>query len=73
MHKLRESEGFLSRTLGPLWKTRLPLMKNVVKPLAKIVLIPLSLTAAASEIEAPIHKETFWSGCPSDLALRATT
>ena len=30
-----QSEGFLGRPLGPLLKTVLPLMKNVIKPLAK--------------------------------------
>ena len=34
------SGGFLGRLLGPLLKTRLPSMKNVIKPFAKIVLIP---------------------------------
>ena len=33
--------------IGPLPKTGLPLMKNVLKPLAISVLIPLGLTAAA--------------------------
>ena len=33
--------GFLGRLLGPLLKTGLPLMKNVIKALAKSVLIPL--------------------------------
>ena len=35
---------------------------NVLKPLAKSVLIPLGLIAAASAIDAAIHKETFGSG-----------
>ena len=39
-----QSGGFLGRLLGPLLKTGLPLMKNVIKPLAS-VLIPLGLTA----------------------------
>ena len=39
LHKLRQSRGFLGRLLGPLLKTRLPLMKNVLKPLAKSILI----------------------------------
>ena len=43
-----QSGGFLGRLLCPLLKTGLPLMKNVIKPLAKSVLIPLELTAAAS-------------------------
>ena len=40
--------GFLSRLLGSLLKTGLPLINNVIKPLAKSVLIALGLTEAAS-------------------------
>ena len=47
LSKMIQSGGFLGRLLGPLLKTELPLMKNVIKPLAKSVLIPLGLTAAA--------------------------
>ena len=47
--------GFPGRLLGPLLKTGLPLIKNVIKPLAKSVLIPLGLTAAASAADAGIH------------------
>ena len=54
--------GFLSRLLGPLLKTGLPLIKNVIKPLAKSVLIPLGLTAAASAADARIHKKILGSG-----------
>ena len=46
--KMIQSGGFLGRLLGPLLKTGLPLIKNVIKPLAKSVLILLGLTAAAS-------------------------
>ena len=35
-----QSEGFLGRLLGLLLKTGLPLLKNVIKPLAKSVLVP---------------------------------
>ena len=52
-----QSGGFLGRLLGPLLKTELPLIKNVIKPLAKSVLIPLVLTAAASAADAGIHKK----------------
>ena len=52
-----KSGGFLGRLLGPLLKARLALMKNVIKPLAKSVLIPLGLTAAASAADAGIHKK----------------
>ena len=34
-------------------------MKNVLKPLAKSVLIPLGLTAAASATDEAIHKNMF--------------
>ena len=37
-------------------------MKNVNKPLAKSVLIPLGLTAAASAADAGIHKKFLGSG-----------
>ena len=35
------SERFLGRFLGPLLKTGLPLIRYVIQPLAKSVLIPL--------------------------------
>ena len=44
----------LGKLLRPLLKTGLPLMKNVLKPLAKSVLIPLGLTAAATATDADI-------------------
>ena len=37
-------------------------MKNVLKPLAKIILIPLGLTAEPSVTDAAIHKKTFVFG-----------
>ena len=40
LHKIGQSRAFLGRLLEPLVKTGLPLMKNVLKPLAKSVLIP---------------------------------
>ena len=57
LSKMIQSGGFLSRLLGPLLKTGLPLIKNVIKPLAKSILIPLVLTAAASAADAGIHKK----------------
>ena len=62
MHKIGRSRGFWGRLLGPLPKTGLPLMKNVLKPLPKSVLLPLVLTAAASAKDAAIHKKMFGSG-----------
>ena len=60
--KMIQSGGFLGRLLGPLLKTGLPLIKNVIKPLAKSVLIPLGLTAAASAADAGTHKKILGSG-----------
>ena len=62
LSKMIQSGGFLGRLLGPLLKTGLPLIKNVIKPLAKIVLISLGLTAAASAADAGIHKKILGSG-----------
>ena len=42
--KIIQSGGFLGRLLAPLLKTGLPLIKNLIKPLAKSVSIPLGLT-----------------------------
>ena len=40
----------------------MPSIGNVLKPLAKSILIPLRLTAAASATEAAVHKKIFGSG-----------
>ena len=61
MHKIVQSGGFLGRLFGPLLKIGLPLLGNVLKPLAKSVLIALGLTAAAAT-DAAIHKKMFRSG-----------
>ena len=52
-----QSEEFLGRLLYPLRKTGLPLIKNVIKALAKSVLISLGLTAVASAADATIHNK----------------
>ena len=61
--------GFLGRLLGPLLKTGLPLMKRVIQPLAKRVLIPLGLTAAALAADAGIHKKILGSGHNTTLII----
>ena len=58
LSKLIQSGGFLGRLLNPLLKSGLPLIKNVIKPLAKSVLIPLGLTAGASAADVGIHKNS---------------
>ena len=70
-----QSGGFFGRLIGPLLKTGLPLIKNVIKPLAKSVLIPLGLTTAASAADAGIHKKILGSGRrhSSSLALPNNT
>ena len=60
-----KSGGFLGRLLGQLMKIGLPLMKNVLKPLGKSVLILLGFTAAAPAADIRIHKNV--------LGLRTTT
>ena len=40
----------------------MPVIRNVLKTLAKNVLIPLGLTAAASATDSAIHKKMFGSG-----------
>ena len=62
LSKVIQSGGFLGKLLGPLLKTGLPLMKRVIKPLTKSVLIPLGLTAAALAADAGIHKKILGSG-----------
>ena len=62
LHRIGQSGWFWSRILGPLLTARLPLLRNKIKPLAKSVLIPLGLTAAASAADAAIHEKMFGSG-----------
>ena len=57
LSKMIQLAGFLDRLLGPLLKAGLPLIKNVIKLLAKGVLIPLGLTVAASAADAGIYKK----------------
>ena len=62
LSKMIQSGEVLGELLGPLPKTRLPLIKSIITPLAKSVLIPLGLTAAASAADAGIHKKILGSG-----------
>ena len=63
------SGGLLGRLLGPLLNTGLPLMKNVLQPLAKSVLIPIGLAAAASAAGAGKHKKILGSGHSTTLII----
>ena len=56
-----QSGGFLGRLLGELLKPELSLMKNLRKPLAKSILIPLGLTAVSAAY-AGIHIKSYDRG-----------
>ena len=62
LSKMIQSGEFLGRLLGQLLNIGLPLIKNVIKPLPKSVLIPLRLTAATSSADPGIHKNILRSG-----------
>ena len=69
LSKMIQPGGFLGKFLGPLLKTRLPLMKSVITPLAKSVLTPLGLTAATFVVDAGIHKKILGSGNTTALII----
>ena len=55
--KIIQSGGFLGTLLDPLLKTRLSLLKSVIKPLGL-----LDLTAASTAIDAGVQKKIYESG-----------
>ena len=62
LSKMIKSGGFLGTLLVPLLKTWLPLIKTVIKSLAKSALIPSGWTGAASAADARIHKRILGFG-----------
>ena len=50
MDKIRKSEGFLGKLLGPVLKAGLPLIGNVLKPLAKSVLMIMLMIVSNKEM-----------------------
>ena len=62
LHKIAQSGEILGILLGLLLKPGFPLIGNVLKPLAKSVLISLGLTVAASAVDAAILQKRFGSG-----------
>ena len=62
MPKIGQSRLFLGRFLESSLNSGLPLIKNVLKPLDKSVLISLGLAASASATEAAINKKMLGSG-----------
>ena len=69
LSKMIQLGGFPGRLLSPLLKPGLPLMKSVIQPLAKSVLVPLGLTAAASAADARVHGEIIVSGHNATLII----
>ena len=61
MPKMTQLEGSLDKLLEPLIKAGLPLIENVLKSLAKSVLVHLRLTAAVSATDAAIKNNIFVS------------
>ena len=68
LSKTVQSGGFLGGLLGPLL-TGLPLIKNVIKPLAKSVLILLEITEEASTADAEIRKKNLrlWNNSTDNI------
>ena len=56
-----QSKWFLGRSLGPLLKTGLFLMRNTLKSLAKSILISSRLTATTFAVDAVIRKKLLGS------------
>ena len=56
--KLNSQEGVFINFLRPLITTALPLMKNVLTPLAKSVMVPLGLMPKALATDAAIQKKS---------------
>ena len=69
LSKMIQSGGFLGRLLGRILKTGSALIKDVIKPLTKKVLVPLGLTAGSSVADAGIHKKILGSGHNTTLII----
>ena len=63
--KITSQEGGFLNFLRPLMTAGLPLVKSVLTPLAKIVFIPLGLSAGMSAVNAAIRKKIYGSGTTS--------
>ena len=65
--KLIQTGRALDRRISSLWKTSLPLTKNIIQLLAKSVLISLGSTAVASAADVGIHKNILGSGTTTQI------
>ena len=60
--KITSQEGGFLNVLNPLMTAELPLIKSVLSPLAKNVLIPLELSTGKSAADAAVQKKMYGSG-----------
>ena len=70
--KITSQEGGVLNFVRPLMTAGLSLMKNVLTPLAKNVLLQLGLSAGTSTADAAIQKRFHGSCCTLDLVLCIT-
>ena len=69
LSRVKKLGGILGRLLGSLMKAKLPLIKNVLKLLAKSVLLQLGLTATALPTHVEIHKKILGIGASRTATL----
>ena len=62
MHKIGQSGRFLDGPLESLLKTGLPLMKNILEPLAKRFVVPLGLTVQQHRQQMRLFRKKMF-GC----------
>ena len=60
LDKIGQFEGFLVRLLGPLLKTELSLIENVLKSLAKSFLIPFRIKSGSISNRYSYSSENSW-------------
>ena len=60
LHKIGQFGGFLVRLLGPLLKTELSLIENVLKSLAKSFLIPFRIKGGSMSNRCSYSSENSW-------------
>ena len=64
--KITSQEGGFSKFFRSVMTAGLPLMKNVLTPLAKIVFLPLGLSAGMSAADSTIQKSICGLGCTNE-------
>ena len=60
LHKIGQSGGFLGRLLGPLLKSGFRLIENILKPLAKSVLIKFRINSSSISNRCSYLSENVW-------------